>query len=156
MRPLREVFSDREFRRPFFVCFLAVTVWIACFALVWETMSLGERIRADIVSSGRVIDYAVQFRALPQAGPAAAATGEPLGVLSQIVDALGLRDRLRQLQTNASGAVIQIDRLYGGELRDLISAAEKRGLVVRTAEIKALPGEGGRVLSTTVMVEPFE
>jgi hypothetical protein len=153
MRTLREIFLDREFRRPFFVCFLAAAVWIACFALVWETMSLGERIQADIVSSGRVIDYAAQFRALPQTGPAAA-TGEPLGVLSQIVDALGLRDRLRQLQTNASGAVIQLDRLYGGELRDLLGAAEKRGLVVRTAEIRALPGEAGRILSVTIMVEP--
>ena len=156
MRTLGEIFSDREFRRPFFACFLAAAVWIACFALVWEIMSLGERIRADIVSSGRVIDYAAQFRALPRTGPAARATGEPLGVLSQIVDALGLRDRLRQLQTNASGAVVQLDRLYGGELRDFLGAAEKRGLVLRTAEIRALPGEAGRVLSVTIMVEPSE
>ncbi|MDR1509903.1 MAG: hypothetical protein LBS53_09725 [Synergistaceae bacterium] len=151
---IREIFLDRGFRRPFIICLLAAAVWIVCFALVWKTVSLGEKLRADIVSSGRVMDYAARFKALPRTGGPAAVAGDPLGVLSQLVDALGLRDRLRQLQSNASGALIQIDRLYGGELRDLIDAAEKRGLVVRTAEIRALPSEGGRVLSVTIMVEP--
>jgi hypothetical protein len=156
MRKLTEIFSDGGFRRPFLICILAAAVWIVCLALTWETISVGRKIRADIVSSGRVMDYAVQFRALPRTGQASSAAGDPLGALSQIVDALGMRDRLRDLKTNASGAVIQLDRLYGGELRDLLGAAEKRGLVVRTAEIRALPGETGRVLSVTVMVEPSE
>ncbi|MDR1137312.1 MAG: hypothetical protein LBK91_03215 [Synergistaceae bacterium] len=155
MRTLEEIFLDRGFRRPLFFCFLAAAAWVLCLAFAVETVSLGGRLRADIVSSGRVVDYAAQFRALPRSGPAEA-IGDPLGVLSQIVDALGLRDRLRQLQSNASGAVIQLDGLYGAELRDLLGAAEKRGLFIRTAEIRALPGEGGRVLSVTIMVEPSE
>jgi hypothetical protein len=134
---------------------LAAAVWIACIALAAKTMSLGSTLRADIVSSGRVVDYAAQFKALPRTG-APKASGDPLGVLSQIIDALGLRNRLRQLQSNASGAVVQIDGLFGSELRDFLGAAEKRGLVIKTAEIRALPGEGGRVLSVTIMMEPPE
>jgi hypothetical protein len=100
-----------------------------------------------------VLDYAMQFRALPRTNAAAVASGEPLGALSNIVDALGLRDRMQQLQSNPSGIVAQFEKLYGDELGDLLVSIENSGLSVKTAEIRALPGDGVRLLSAVLTME---
>jgi hypothetical protein len=97
----------------------------------------------------------MRFRALPRtSGAAPVSSGEPLGAISQIVDALGLGDRMTQLQSNPSGVVVQLEKLFGEELKDLLYSIENRGLVVRTAELRAMPAEGGRVLNVTLMMAP--
>jgi hypothetical protein len=136
----------------FFSC-AACVVWAAGAVFASMLASLGSAASSDISSAGRVLDYAMQFRALPRTGNAAIQVEEPLSALSQITDALGLRDRIRQLQSNTSGVVLQIEKLYGGELGELLYSAENRGLAVKTAEIRAMPGEGSRILNVTLMME---
>ncbi|MDR3280345.1 MAG: hypothetical protein LBT23_07520 [Synergistaceae bacterium] len=155
MTLIREIASDREFRRPLAMCALAVFVWVVFFAIMASLLASTSRVGSDIASGGRVLDYAMKYRALPRKGIDARNTDDPLGALSQIVDALELRDRMRQLTSNQSGVLIQLDKIFGGEMREFLASAENRGLSIRTAEIRALPSGGGRALNATFMLEPL-
>ena len=151
---LRELLKDADFRRPAVLCAAALLVWILLIVLMLSSEASFNLAGADLSSSGRVIDYAMQFKALPRTGSAMAETlDEPLGVLSNIIGALGLRDRMRQLQSNPSGIVVQLEHLYGDELGDLLGSIENSGLFVKTAEIRALPSGGGRLLDATLTME---
>jgi hypothetical protein len=137
----------------FFFC-AACAVWATGAVFASMLAASADTANSDISSAGQVLDYAMQFRALPRTGNAAPRSEDPLGALSQITDALGLRDRIRQLQSNTSGVVLQVEKMFGGELGELLYSAENRGLAVKTAEIRALPGEGSRILSVTLMMDP--
>jgi hypothetical protein len=154
MTRLPEMLKDADFRRPMLLSAASLLVWVIFAAFVWAADSSGNLTGSDITSSGRVLDYAIQFRALPRTGITRAdAPDEPLGALSDIVDALGLRERMRQLQSNPSGIVVQIENMYGDELGDFLVSVEKGGLVIKTAEIRVLPGENGRMLGATLTME---
>jgi len=154
MTNLIEIISGRDFRRPLIMCALAVLVWTAFFAVLASSGASGVRMSSEAAYGSRVLDYAMKFRALPRKGLAPEQAADPLGALSQIVDALSLRDRMRQLQSNQSGVLIQLDKIYGAEMSEFLSAAENRGLYIRTAEIRALPGGESRVLNASFMLEP--
>jgi hypothetical protein len=97
----------------------------------------------------------MRYRALPRAGTnKRAASEEPLGVVSEIIDVLKLRDRTQRLQSSSSGVSIQLERMFGGELLDFLISLENSGLDVRAAEIRALPASGIRLLSVFLTVDP--
>ena len=150
----RELLRDGDFRKPAFLCAAALVVWVLLIALVLSSEASFSRASSDISSSGRVLDYAMQFKALPRTGNVVTdIPNEPLGALSNIIDGLGLRDRMQQLQSNPSGIVVQLQRLYGDELGDLLGSIEKSGLSIKTAEIRALPAEEGKLLSATLTMD---
>jgi hypothetical protein len=153
MTRIPEILKDADFRRPLYLSCAAAAMWVVLFIFAWSLVSSGNLMNLDISSSDRVLDYAMQFRALPRTEiPKAASAEDPLSVLSQIVDVLGLRDRVQQLQSNPSGVVIQLEKLYGDELGELLYSIENRGIDIKTAEIRALPSEGGRILNVTLMM----
>ena len=150
----REILRDGNFRRPAFLCAAALIVWILSIALILSSDTSFNIADADLSSSGRVLDYAMQLKALPRTGNTVTdIPEEPLSALSNIISALGLRDRMQQLQSNPSGIVVQLERLYGNELGELLSSIENGGLTVKTAEIRALPGEEGRLLNALLTME---
>jgi hypothetical protein len=152
---LREEFEDREFRSVFITLAVALAVWGMAFAFAAGASSLNRRVSDEISSSDEVLDYAMRFRALPRMGAGKrTAAEEPLGVVSEIVDALKLRDRTQRLQSSSSGVSIQLERMYGGELLDFLISLENGGLDVRAAEIRALPVSDVRLLSVSLTVEP--
>jgi hypothetical protein len=157
MTSYREIFSDSELRKPILTCLAAAVAWIAAFALLAVSGGEARDSWRGLDESSQVIGFAMRFHALPRTGAkkaAASSHGDPLGTLERVVDALGLRERRSSLQSNASGVVIQLGKLYGGELRDLLKAVESEGLEVKTAELRAMPGEGGRVMNVTLVVAP--
>ena len=150
----REILRDGDFRKPASLCAAALIVWILLIALMLSSDASFGIASADLSSSRRVLDYAMQLKALPRAGNVVTdIPEEPLSALSNIIDALGLRDRMQQLQSNPSGIVVQLQRLYGDELGDLLGSIENNGLSVKTAEIRALPSEEGKLLSATLTME---
>jgi hypothetical protein len=156
MAGIREILRDGDFRKPIFLSAAALIVWILLIVLLLSSDTSFSLAGADLSSSGRVIGYAMQLKALPRTGNARTdIPDEPLSALSNIIDALGLRDRMQQLQSNPSGIVVQLERLYGNELGELLGSIENSGLLVKTAEIRALPvpGEEGRLLSVTLTME---
>jgi hypothetical protein len=155
MTRLADMLRDAAFRRALLMASAALAVWVIFAALLWAAGTSGNMAGSDISSSARVLDYAMQFRALPRTGGAAAAApGEPLGALSEILDALGLRDRVRQLQSNPSGITAQIESMYGNELGELLNSLENGGLAVKTAEIRGMPSESEKLLGVTLTLEP--
>jgi hypothetical protein len=155
MMGLSELIEDRRFRRPFFACAAAAVVWVVFFVLASWVSARNSESFSNAADGARILDYAMRYRVLPRIGPDIPLLREdPLGALSQIVDALGLRDRMQQLQSNQSGVTIQLERLYGEEMSDFLNAAEGRGLDIKTAEIRVLPEGNGRVLNAVFVLEP--
>jgi hypothetical protein len=144
-----------ESRRALRIAALAAVIWIAFFVIAARITAAKHSLIGAMSVNDRIINSGMQYRAYPRTGrtQTARSTEDPLGVLTQIVDALALRDRMQQLQSNASGVLIQLERLYGQELQEFLSTVESRGLEIRTAEIRALPASGGRVLSATFTLE---
>jgi hypothetical protein len=153
MTRLLEILRDSDSRRPVILSAAAVAVWVIFAVLILNTGSSVTRASSDISSSGKVLDYAIRFRAFPRTVIAPGPNDDPLGAMSDIVDALKLREKIRQLSSNPSGVVAQFEKLYGGELGELLRAMDKAGLYVKTAEIKSLPGEGGKLLSAQLTLE---
>ncbi|MDR1472693.1 MAG: hypothetical protein LBS75_09225 [Synergistaceae bacterium] len=155
MMSLNEIMEAPESRRAMRMLALAAAIWIACFAVAVRITAVSRSLAAAVSASGRIVDSGMRYRAYPRTEQAQTArkVEDPLGALTQIVDALSLKDRMQQLQSNASGVLIQLERLYGQELREFLSTVESRGLQIRTAEIRALPSGGGRVLSATFTLE---
>jgi hypothetical protein len=152
---LREAFEDRDFRGVFIICAAALAVWGMVFAFAAAASSLNRQVSNELSSSDEVLDYAIRFRALPRTDAnSITASEEPFGVISQIVDALKLRDRTQRLQSSSSGVSIQLERVFGGELMDFLVSLENSGLDVRAAEIRALPASDIRLLSVSLTVEP--
>ncbi|MDR1650759.1 MAG: hypothetical protein LBR87_03135 [Synergistaceae bacterium] len=155
MTRIREFLSEREFRRPLAICAASAAIWLFSLTLLSFSVESAARTDFSLSSAGRLLDSAMKFKALPRAGRnTSAGSDDQLGAVSQIVDALELRDKIRQLQSNPSGVLIQLDGIYGDELRDFLFSAENRGLSIIASEIRALPDSGERVLSVTFMLEP--
>jgi biopolymer transport protein ExbD len=78
---------------------------------------------------------------------------DSLSSAASVIDELGLKDRIGQLSSSASGLVIQADRLYPGEFTKLVSLLSEKGLNVNTAEVRAMQQSGqGRLISVTLAV----
>lgn len=81
--------------------------------------------------------------------------GEPLTIVSAILDKLGLQERVAQLASASSGSLaLQVNRLYADELEALLKEIKDNGLAVNTAEIRALASnQDGRLLNFNMTIE---
>jgi len=78
---------------------------------------------------------------------------DALSSAASVIDSLGLKDRIGQLSSSASGLVIQADRLYPEDFTKLVNSLSEKGLNVNTAEIRAMQQSGmGRLISVTLAV----
>ena len=149
----REMPEARKISR---LLFLAAAVWMAFLFLVLEIRDMGREIDRDLSAGDQIINNAIVYRSYPATArtkTAATTTEEPLTVLSQIVDALELRERMLQLQSNASGILLQLDKLYGEELEEFLGTIESRGLTIKTAEIRSIPSGEERLIGATLLME---
>ncbi|WP_352425765.1 type II secretion system protein GspM [Aminomonas paucivorans] len=148
---LQELRQDPEGRKAATALLLGVLLW--CFGGgIWLQASAQQaqalQVRRDL---RELTDLAAQALCLPVGG-AAAAPEDPLSALTQTVESMKLKDRMVQLASNPAGAVVQLDGLYGEECTALAQELIRRGLTVRTAELKALPFQKDRLLSVTLVV----
>ena len=149
----REMPEARKISR---LLLLAAAVWVVFLFLVLEIRDMGSKIDRDLSVGDQIINNAIVYRSYPATArtkTAAGTTEEPLTVLSQIVDALELRERMLQLQSNASGILLQLDKLYGRELEEFLSTIESRGLTIKTAEIRSIPSGEVRLIGATLLME---
>lgn len=155
MNPFAELREMPESRRLSATYLLVLLVWAALVFILVNISRASVDVGKSISSGDQIINSAITYKSYPSKGqPAAAApTGEPLTVLSEIVNTLGMRERMIQLQSNVSGIMLQIEKLYGSELEEFLATIESRGLKVKTAEIKVLPVAGERLLAITLLLE---
>ena len=151
----RDAYESPEWRRLARVYLLAAAVWIALVFFLVRISETAIRITGDIGSGELIIGNALTYRAYPGTSKKTSSVreAEPLTVLSDIIDTLNLRERVQQLQANSSGVLVQLERVYGEELRELLLTLDSRGLQIKTAEIKALPSGDVRLLSITLLLE---
>ncbi|MBQ9881759.1 MAG: hypothetical protein IJM42_04000 [Synergistes sp.] len=151
MIPLGELKGLPEAKRLKAAALVTLLIWAAAaavFSFAHSLLKENERLLSD---SGRVLSAAVKIRSYPQLE--AAVEKEPLSVLSEVVDKLGLQDRVAQLASSPSGLVLQLNRLYRDEFVKLAEDIGKNGLSVNTAEIRAFSSnKDGRLINVTLTV----
>lgn len=151
MIPLGELKDLPEAKRLKAAALATLLIWSAAaavFSFALSSLKENERLLSD---SGRVLAAAVKIRSYPQLETTA--DKEPLAVLSEVVDKLGLQDRVAQLASSSSGLVLQLNRLYRDEFVKLAEDIGKNGLSVNTAEIRAFSSnKDGRLINVTLTV----
>jgi hypothetical protein len=155
MNIIGELREMPETRRLALIYLTAAMIWIALLFVLYRISDTSREIRADLTTGDQVINSAVIYKSSSK-GPSVTAQsiqGEPLSVLSEIVDTLGLRDRMVQLQSNVSGIALQLERIYGEELKEFLITLDSRGLKIKTGEIKVLPVDNERLLAVALLLE---
>jgi type II secretory pathway component PulM len=156
MITIEEIREMPEARRVFRLFLLAFVLWAVTIAILWRVMAMEREIAASLANGDQIINVASAYRSYPdisQGVPSTQSGTDSLASVSEIVDTLGLRSRQSQLQANASGVQLQLDRLYGGEMREFLNALERKELRVRTAEVKTLSSPEGLVLNASFLLE---
>lgn len=139
----------------------ALLLWLLAFALFLQALGIGSQSVREIDAAERVINAAVVYKSYPSVASAQKGNEaeDPYAVTSEVVSSLNLDDRILQLATQSSqashtpGVLLQIERLYGEEMAQLVTLFESQGLLVRTAEIRAMPVGKERLLSGTFSLE---
>jgi type II secretory pathway component PulM len=144
-----------EARRLFRLYALALVLWIALAVIVTRISAMKDETALNLASADQVINIAALYKSYPEPEQAAASQSgtDSVAAVSEIVETLELRSRMSQLQANASGVQLQLDRLYGKEMSEFLDSLEEKDLRVRTAEIKTLSGPGGLVLNASFLLE---
>ncbi|MDR0648115.1 MAG: hypothetical protein LBF92_02115 [Synergistaceae bacterium] len=155
MVSIDEIREMPEARRVFRLFLVALVLWVALIALFLRVSAMEDEITLNLSSADQVINAAMVYRSYPDAqqAPAPQSGADSLAAVSDVAEALELRGRMSQLQANASGVQLQLDRLYGKEMGDFLDAIEKKGLRVRTAEVKTLSTKEGLVLNASFLLE---
>lgn len=155
MFSLQDIRNSAEGRKLLRIYLFAALLWIALFVVLSQTAGSGTRLSADIDAGDGIIANGLLYKSYPASrkNTPASQEAEPLTVLSDIVNALSLRDRLQQLQANSSGILVQLERMYGNEVNEFLLTLESRGLQIKTAELKPLPAGDIRLLNVTLLLE---
>ncbi|MDR1944514.1 MAG: hypothetical protein LBQ19_06795 [Synergistaceae bacterium] len=155
MITLGEIREMPEARKLFTLYLTAFILWAILIALLLKIGGMEGEISRSLSAGDQIINAASVYRSYPVAEKQASAGqgADTFNIVSEITDALGLGVRRSQLQASASGVSLQLDRIYGQEMAEFLKTAEERGLRVKTAEIKALPSNEGRVLVATFLWE---
>lgn len=142
----------REILKPAIAAISALVLWIGGIS-VWSGTSGQE---ASIALQQRRMDQLVsvisQYRALSGEEERPPLTEDPIVVVSSLVGTMGLKDNLVQISSMSRGLNVQLGRMYMDKALDFLIELDKRGLSVESAEIRAVPEGGARMLSLTLVV----
>jgi len=83
---------------------------------------------------------------------AAVAEGGPIQIISDLLGRLEIRDRLVQMSMTGSGITLQLRNLYVEDMANLVENLENSGLIIESAQIRALQGNEGRVFDISLIV----
>ncbi|MDR1481645.1 MAG: hypothetical protein LBI74_03370 [Synergistaceae bacterium] len=149
-----EIREIPDSRRLFALVALALAVWTAAGVLMYRTANINVSLNESLESGDRIINAASVYRSYPKRGTDQPRPVEkdPMSVITGVVQALGMGERM-SIRSDQSRISVQLDRLYGNELKDLLTTMESRGLRVSMAEIKALPSGGERLLGISLQME---
>lgn len=132
-----------------------VVVWLLFLTVLNAAFLVRENSLTALNDTDMVLRGAMQISAYPVLKSDAQKGGEPLTIVSAILDKLGLQGRVAQLASASSGSLaLQVNRLYADELEALLKEIKDNGLAVNTAEIRALTSnQDGRLLNFNMTVE---
>jgi hypothetical protein len=155
MITLGEIRDMPEAHRLFRLLGIALALWVLFALLLVRIGGMNDEILKGLEAGDNIIDAASTYRSYPTAtrNQSTQPGAEPLTAVSEIVETMGLRDRMPQLQSNSAGVLLQLERLYGDEMEEFLVELEKKGLNIKTAEMRSIPSGEDRVLNATFLVE---
>jgi hypothetical protein len=152
MAGLDEIKNMPEANRLGKLALFSLLIWLLGLVLMSRASTVFCENKDRLKEADIVLNAAAVIKSYP-AQPAASAA-DPMSEISSVIDSLNLKDRIGQISSGAGGTVLQVNGLYIEELEDLISALSRRGLSVKTAEIRAMPyGKGLRLINMTAVLE---
>jgi hypothetical protein len=142
----------REVLKPLSLLAIALVVWVVAWS-VWSGMSdLESRSRLQQRRFEDLMLVIKKYRSLPGREERASLSDDPIVVVSSLVDNMGLKENLVQISSLSRGLSVQLGRLYSENALNFILELGKRGLVVDSAELRAVPEDGVRLLSMNLVV----
>lgn len=80
------------------------------------------------------------------------AEGGPVQIISDLLGRLEIRDRLVQMSMTGSGITLQLRNLYVEDMANLVENLANSGLIIESAQIRALQGNEGRIFDISLIV----
>ena len=150
---LRYLREHPDFRKVGLFLVLGIMLWVTAFVLTGRQEELAGRIDIKETRYVSLVEVIRTYRAQPRTEETSAAPkGDPLTVLSRLLDSVGIKDRLVQLSSASSGVSLQVDRLYPGELGTFLQEVMRLGLPILSCEIRAVPAGNERRLACSLLV----
>nr|WP_321499738.1 type II secretion system protein GspM [uncultured Dethiosulfovibrio sp.] len=142
----------REIIKPALAAFCAVSLWAVGLSVWAGNSSLNSSIALHQRRMDQLVDVVYRYRSLSDREKRPALTEDPIVVVSSLIGTMGLKDNLVQISSMSRGLNVQLGRMYMEKTLDFLDELEKRGLSVESAEVRAVPEGGARMLSLTLVV----
>lgn len=142
----------REILKPALVILCAAILWIAGISIWSGTSGVESSIDLQQHRLDQLVEVIGRYRAMSSVSGRPALTEDPIVVVSSLVGTMGLKENLVQISSMNRGINVQLGRMYMEKALDFLVELDKRGLAVESAEIRAVPDGGFRLLSLTLVV----
>ncbi len=142
----------REVFRPALMVLLAGALWLGGWTVWSGTSGVESSIALQQSRVDQLVEVIGQYRSLSGGEEKPVLTEDPIVVVSSLVGTMGLKENLVQISSMNKGLNVQLGRMYMDKTLDFLLELDKRGLSVESAEIRAVPDGGARLLSLTLVV----
>jgi hypothetical protein len=144
-----------EGRRVLVIALLTLLAWGLGFVLLSWHGDLENRASLQASRFSSLVEVSRAYRALPlsqrQGGDGTTAR-DPLSAASDAVERLQMKSRLKSLSSSSRGISLSLEGLGQAEMLALARELELARLAVLSAEIRALPVGGKRLLSVNLLL----
>ncbi|MFA0889751.1 MAG: hypothetical protein ACC613_11785 [Synergistales bacterium] len=131
-------------------------LWGIGLFLHFSAIDLSARIPLQASRFAGLTEIAQAYRTIPlsqrQGGGSAQTTADPLTAASETVDRLKMKNRLKNLSSSNRGISLGLEGLDQNEMLALVRELKRIRLSVTAAEIRALPVDGKRKLSLSLLL----
>ena len=130
---------------------LALLVWTAGTAFFLEASAILNSSKERVTDTGKILDAANTFYSYPSR--TSAKGKEPLSLLTDAINELGLKDRVGLMNSGSSGLTVQMTELNGAEFVSLLKRLSEKGLQVKTSDIRAITSvQKGRLINSSMLI----
>ena len=130
---------------------LSALVWTIGIVLFAEAAIILSNNRDRLLDTGKILNAANIYHSFPS--HTSAEGKEPLSALSDAIGELNLKDRVGLVNSGSSGLTVQITELNGAEFITFLTLLSKKGLQVKTAEIRAITSsQKGRLINASILI----
>lgn len=130
---------------------LALFIWTAAAALFLEALAVLNSSKDRLIDAERILAAANSFYSYPSRN--VQKDKEPLSLLTETINGLGLRDRVELMNSWASGLTVRMTDLNGLEFISLLKRLSENGLEIRTADIRAITSaQKGRLINASMVI----
>lgn len=130
---------------------LSALIWTVGIVLFAEAAIVLNNNRDRLLDTGKILNAANIYHSFPS--HISAEGKEPLSALSDAIEELSLKDRAGLVNSGSSGLTVQVTELNGAEFISFLSLLSKKGLQVKTAEIRAITlSQKGRLLNASILI----